>query len=290
MLYTIKNDLVSVDIDTHGAEIKAITYQNEPYLHDGDPRYWGRTAPILFPNVGAIKNGKTIINHKGYKLTKHGFLRDQDFDVVDKNEDHISFIFRDNEYSYAVYPFHFTVVITYFLYKTTITGSIKITSNNEGDMPFNLGLHPAFRIRNNEKFEDYQIQFDQPITCKTPKVNLEDGTIDFKQTEFEFNNLQVLPLRYEDYLHDAIIFDQIPSHFVTLKNNVTGHGLHFEFKDFTMLGIWTPANKKAPFICIEPWIGCGDATNTKGHFLEKKDLIHLQKDESKLIRYSITLF
>src|SRR5574344_1409540 len=140
MLYTIKNESLTVSIDNYGAELKAITCNGLSYLHDGDPRYWGRCAPILFPNVGAIKDSKTIINRKSYKLMKHGFLRDQDFEVVNKDDNHITLVFRDNDYSYAVYPFHFTIAITYLIFKTTLSSMIKVVCNDDLGLPFNIGL------------------------------------------------------------------------------------------------------------------------------------------------------
>lgn len=50
----------------------------------GDPAFWGKTSPVLFPAIGNVKNNKTIIDGKEISLTKHGFARDNTFTTVRK--------------------------------------------------------------------------------------------------------------------------------------------------------------------------------------------------------------
>ena len=48
----IKNDSLSLSISEHGAELQSIKDINgKEYLWDGDPEYWPRHSPILFPIV-----------------------------------------------------------------------------------------------------------------------------------------------------------------------------------------------------------------------------------------------
>lgn len=51
----------------------------------GDPAFWGKTSPVLFPAIGNVKNNKTIIDGKEISLTKHGFARDNTFTTVRKS-------------------------------------------------------------------------------------------------------------------------------------------------------------------------------------------------------------
>ena len=49
----IENDFLKVTIDDHGAELVSI-YDKEKdreVIWQGDPKFWGRHAPVLFPNV-----------------------------------------------------------------------------------------------------------------------------------------------------------------------------------------------------------------------------------------------
>ena len=92
MLYQINNNKLSLTVSDHGAEIKSIKFNNEERIHDSNPKYWNRSAPLLFPCIGTITNGSSIINDKPYNLPKHGFLRDQEFEVLERKENSISFI------------------------------------------------------------------------------------------------------------------------------------------------------------------------------------------------------
>ena len=289
MLYTIKNQDLEVSINSVGAEIKSIKYQNEDRLHDSNPKYWSRSAPILFPNVGKFKNDITNIKGQPYKLPKHGFLRDAEMQVVQQNEYSITFSLTDSEKTKAIYPFTFEVMVKYVLINNTLESTIIVKNNSKDVMPFNLGLHPAFKVPlGDNKFEDYYLEFNNQKTYNTPAVDLVTGTIDFNKTFRTFENLNHLPLNYSDYDFDAIVLNDINFDEVTLNINNTKL-LSFKFNGFNSLGIWTPNNNvNANFICIEPWHGCADPSDHDGIYEHKRDMIFLEPSDSKLFSYSFT--
>ena len=292
MLYTIKNNYLEVEISDSGAEIKSIKYLGKDYLHNSDPKYWGRSAPLLWPNIGTIKNGTASIDGINYPMKKHGFLRDTMCELESKTDDKITFKVKSNIDTLKLYPYNFTILITYELLEQSLHSSLEFINHSESDMPFNLGLHPAFKVPldDNESFEDYKIIFDVPGTYEMPTVNLTDGTVDYENRCRTFTNLKELPLNYSDYDYDALVYENILSHQVTLTNKDETHGVVFNFEDFPMLGIWTPNHIKSPFICLEPWIGCADAPKSNGDFKTKRDLIYIEPNTSKTINYSIKFF
>lgn len=292
MNYKIKNQNLIVEISDHGAEIKSAKYNDVEYMHDSNPTYWGRSAPILFPNIGTIKDGTTLINNKPYKMVKHGFLRDRDMTVTAQDSSSITFSYNSTESDFEIYPYHFNIDITYQIHGNILKSYIVVKNLSNDTMMFNLGLHPAFKVphNKNENFEDYKFIFGNPGNYECPSVDLSNGTINFEKTARNFEDLKELPLNYDDYLEDALVFDNLATHQLTLCNKDNTHGVHFEFHDFPMLGIWTPNHVKANFICIEPWIGCADPTNHDGHFENKCYLQSLKKDETKLITYQIKFF
>ena len=292
MNYTISNQNLFVTISSNGAEIKEIKYQNVDYLHNSDPKFWGRSAPILFPNIGTIKDGKTNINGSEYPMVKHGFIRDREFIISEQEKSAITFEYTPSEDDFKIYPFNFKLKITYQIHGNMLKSFIVVENLSDIVMPFNLGLHPAFKVPlfENEKFEDYKFIFKKPGSYKCPSVNLSNGTIDFEKIAREFNDLEVLPLNYDDYKDDALVFDNLTTHQLKLTNKDDSHGVWFEFNDFPMLGIWTPNHVKANFICIEPWIGCADPSNHTGNYLDKKYLINLDPKSFKLISYQIKFF
>lgn len=82
-------------------------------------------------------------------------------------------------------------------------------------------------------------------------------------------------LRLNDTLfdEDALIFRDVKSSSATLKNDVVGKILRVDFEDFSYLGIW--AKPKAPYVCIEPWIGIADHVDSNREFMTKERLMIL---------------
>lgn len=292
MLYTIKNSFLEVTVCDNGAEIKSVKYLGNDYLHNSDPKYWGRSAPLLWPNIGTIKGGFATIDGVAYPMKKHGFLRDTLCNVYTHEDSKIVFKVTANENTLKLYPYNFTILITYELVNQTIHSSLEFFNHSEKEMPFNLGLHPAFKVPlyEDEKFEDYKVIFDVPGTYEIPTVDLTNGLIDYSKRYRTFNNLQVLPLNYKDYEFDALVFENILSHQITLTNKDETHGVVFNFDDFPMLGIWTPNHIDSPFICLEPWIGCADGPESNQDFITKRDLVKVNPNESKIIKYCIKFF
>ena len=79
---TLSNDKITLQIAEHGAELVSINVNNTEYLWQGDPKFWGRHSPVLFPIVGRVWNNQ--YHHEGitYELGQHGFARDMDFQLA----------------------------------------------------------------------------------------------------------------------------------------------------------------------------------------------------------------
>src|ERR1700690_1258731 len=83
VMFTIENELLKVIINAKGAELQSIfhkTHQLE-YMWSGDPAFWAKKSPVLFPIVGTLKNDTYFYNNKPYKLGRHGFARDMEFEI-----------------------------------------------------------------------------------------------------------------------------------------------------------------------------------------------------------------
>ena len=79
----IENDFLKVTIDDHGAELVSI-YDKEKTGSDlaGDPKFWGRHAPVLIPNGKALQQPLSH-SRTGICRKQHGFARDTDFTCID---------------------------------------------------------------------------------------------------------------------------------------------------------------------------------------------------------------
>jgi galactose mutarotase-like enzyme len=58
MNYEIKNKFIQVKINSFGAELNSLKRvdTNLEYLWQGNPQYWNRHSPVLFPIVGRLKD------------------------------------------------------------------------------------------------------------------------------------------------------------------------------------------------------------------------------------------
>lgn len=70
----IQNKTASAEIESLGAQLMSLkNAEGTEYLWQGDPAFWSSRAPVLFPTVGNVRGGTTIINGKPYALKRHGF-------------------------------------------------------------------------------------------------------------------------------------------------------------------------------------------------------------------------
>ncbi len=264
MLTILSNKKLSVSIDSKGAEIVGITnlLSQQNYIWEGNPTFWGKHAPILFPIVGSLKNNSYIYKGESYTLNRHGFARDLDFELEFSSSQKVVFKLQSDASTKSKYPFDFTLLITYTLEETTVRNHFEVINHGNEIMPFSIGGHPAFMLTH--PFEEYQLQFDgdETLSC----FPLVDGLIsDSPYTLYITNG--ILPLDYQIFEKDALVIKQLNSKKITIKH-LNQSVLSVHLNDFKNLGIWTMKN--APFICIEPWLGYSDTENQSGNLFQKE--------------------
>ena len=286
----IKYNNIEVGINKLGAELKSLKCGDKEYIWCSDPKFWKRSAPFLFPVVGSLKDKKTTIKGIEYQLSQHGFLRDQEFKVLETTENSISFISKANEETLEHYPFNYETVVTYTIddKNKTLETKIKIKNIGKEEMYFNLGGHPAFNcpLYEGESFNDYRIVFEKEETFNSPLV-CEGGLLDFNTGVYNKENIKEIVLDKEIFTIDTILIKDVKSKVIKFVNK-ENKGIEFSYPKFSTLAIWTPYNE-APFICLEPWIGYNDLVDTKGTYEEKADLVYLNKEEEFVCSYEIKI-
>ena len=119
-LTEITNGKLTAVISDKGAELQSLVYGGIEYIWQGDPKYWNRRAPVLFPFVGRCKNDAYTYAGGTYHIGQHGFARDNVFDVVAAGGSSASFSLKSNPELKKKYPFDFEFIITYRLQGTTL--------------------------------------------------------------------------------------------------------------------------------------------------------------------------
>ena len=290
MIIKLQSNQTTAKIQTMGAELTSFkdTHGNE-YMWQQDEAYWAKCSPLLFPIVGNLRNDTTIIDGEKFTIPKHGFCREQEFTIVSQTETSVALNFTFNEKTLVMYPYKFSLTLTYVLSDETLEMTYTVLNLGDKEMDYCIGAHPAFNVPMDEgTFEDYCLEFNknEPDGCTcydcdnlcfdpTKKINLTNG-------------LNCLPLKYSDFDNDAFVFDTIQSNCVKLKNSNTGHGIAVDLSGFESIAFWTPTKKDAPFICIEPWNGMAVRSDEGGLFKEKFGVKHLSNNETHSYKLTIS--
>lgn len=269
-LYTLKNDEITIQIASAGAELKSFrdNKTQTEYMWCADEKYWKRTSPVLFPVVGAYKNNKTNYQGNTYTLPQHGFARDMEFELLSQTEDTIWFYLEDTEETRVNYPFAFRLEIGYRICGRSVEVLWKVKNPSEETMYFSIGGHPAFNcpLEEDGVQTDYALDFDGKEKIVSSLLTKE-GVTDTKITyALEGGRL---PITADLFDQDALIIENHQAQQVSLVNPQGETYLTVSF-DAPLFGIWSPPKKNAPFICIEPWYGRADHEHFSGE-LEKRE-------------------
>ena len=279
MIITIQDSKASASIDSVGAQL--ISYQDpsgREYVWQRNPDYWANCSPLLFPIVGAVRNGRTAINGSWYEIPKHGFLKVSDFEVAAQGPDSVTFSLTDSEETRKVYPFPFRFEAIYSLKDGVLILDCCVENTGSSQMPYFIGTHPGFNcpLDDGESFEDYVLEFDQEEKSGYRSFDLKNLQFDMtRRTPFPGDGKKIA-LNYETFMNDAIWFDDLSSRKVELKNPSTGHGVAVSFPDYSTVAFWTPAETKAPFLCVEPWNGPAACSDEDDEFIHKNHLQTLE--------------
>ena len=253
-----------------GAEIKSFTIDGEEFLWNKE-EFWAKTSPILFPFVGGLRDNKYEYKGKEYTITtRHGFARDNIFEVVEKHEDRAIFKFSSNEETLEKYPFNFDLFLEYILTDNGFEIKYKVVNLDKDEMYFSIGAHPAFALQNDYEGNAY-IEFEVQEDAKKYKLDLKtgfyDGMKDFFSLQEDKTKLEIVD---EKFVEDAISFKNLNSTKVYIKSRTNKKEVMVDFKDFPYIAFWKPLN--APFVCIEPWYGINDILNTSNDIIAKEGI------------------
>src|SRR5699024_11099620 len=187
MLIHIENEWLNVEISSSGAEVRKVNHKKNDldYMWSGDSADWGRVSPVLFPIVGRLKNDQYQLNGETFEMSQHGFLRDVEFDVEEQSSTSATFVFASAGRFTQIYPYEFKAYIHYTLEENTLIVKWEIVNENDEEMYFSIGGHPAFNVPllENETFEDYRVQLISAPNKKLTQYEIKDTLIHEKRKQ-----------------------------------------------------------------------------------------------------------
>lgn len=286
-MINLSNEEITISVKLHGAELVSLIEKenSKEYMWCGDPKFWGRVSPVLFPFVGKLEGQKYTHNGNVYEnIPQHGFARDSEFKVVEQLEDTIWFELVKDE-KWASYPYDFTFRVGYRLEGKRVHVMWTVINDGEDMLHFSLGAHPAFNCEGG--LEGYALDMHTDKTELECGVLTENGVLGDKVVSVALEN-GVLKLSDELFEEDALIIDGKGINTVTLVDTENKPALSVKF-DAPQLGIWSPAKAKAPFVCIEPWFGRCDRAGFEGDLSEREFSNSIAKGHSFNKEYVIEI-
>lgn len=181
------------------------------------------------------------------------------------------FSLHSNEETKAKYPLEFILKIGYELEGKDLKVIWQVENPDTKTLYFSIGGHPAFMcpVNGKGKQSEYYFKFDADKDL-TYGLVADDGRGLMGQQK------DVLPVRngyaqITEHLfdRDALIVENRQASVVSLCTSDKKPYLTVSF-DAPLFGLWSPAGKGAPFICIEPWYGRCDRTTFDGS-LEQRE-------------------
>ncbi len=286
----LENNNLIIESNISGAELTRIYSKkfNKEILWKGDPKFWGRHSPILFPIVGRLKDNETIIEDKLYNMSQHGFARDMEFKIVDNDNKSITYKLVSSENTKSYYPYSFELIIKYILLDNGVNINWIVNNIDSKDIYFSIGAHPAFNIDldENSDLSNYYLEF---ITKDNVSNIYLDGPYSSKIVSV--NSLNTIYLSPELFENDALIYTNVDG--INVKSKKENHYINVSFNSFPLVGIWSPyykdTNSIAPFICVEPWYGLADNVNSDKIYKNKNYINKLSIGESFNVSYSINI-
>ena len=274
-MHSIENEYMKVSVRNQGAELCSLfdKQNNIEHLWQADPTYWAWHAPMLFPVVGRCWNDTLLIDGKPHRMEKHGFARNTNFQLISKLNNSLSFLLRSSESTLTDYPYHFDLQVTYTIHAGHLVQEFEVLNRGDESMYFQLGGHPAFAVPfiAGEAYEDYFIEFESDTMAERYSIN-EAGFFDGKKAEV-LNGSNRLLMDKNMFADDALIFKTLKSRKVTIGTTKNLNRFSVSFPAFEYLGLWAKVN--APFVCIEPWLGCADTVDKPVAIAEKEGIITL---------------
>lgn len=275
--FKIQNESYLAEISNIGAEPIRILHKasKKELLWNGNPEYWKRHSPILFPIVGKVFDNKYRVHSKEYELTQHGFARDESWEIIEHKEEKIKLRITSNEETLIKYPFNFEIIATIYVSGKGVNIEHQVLNKGDEQMFYCLGAHPAFNT--NEDVSQHSLNFEfkehSNQLLLTPEGYRSGKKASFLENESRIELSEAL------FENDALIFDDLKSRYLDIVSKKDNSKIHVWWENYPHLGIWKPKN--APFICVEPWQGMADEVNFTKEFKEKYGIQILAPEEHK---------
>lgn len=254
---TLDNGTLRLSLGAEGGEPTALGIRDgdtvTELLWNGDETYWERRAPLLFPIVGRLREGKWACGGREYPLGIHGFARFLMPYATEISDDGCTAVFRFRESAETLksYPFPFELTRRFTLDGASVRSRVTVKNTGSSPLPFTLGLHPGFLIP--APASRLKLTTNGPVRrmLLSPRYFMSG-----ESAPYELRDGAYIDLDNSLFANDAIILTGIRS--ASLEGDGAPHRVTVECPKANYIGFWQPVKAspdapEIPFICIEPW-------------------------------------
>lgn len=287
-LIAISSDGLSARINQVGAELWSLTdAAGAEYMTDADPAFWTGHAPVLFPIVGMVRDGRYRLDGREYAMPKHGVARGARFRVTSSGPNFAHFQLVDNDETRAAYPFAFALDVDFLMAGMTLRIAATVSNRGDGPMPFSFGFHPAFAwpLPGGAAQEAHRLVFEHEEPAPVRRIDPASGLLLPDAVPTPINARELAPTAAM-FAPDALIWDRLASRAASF-GAAGGAWLDLAWPDCPMLGVWQKPG--AAYLCIEPWAGIADPIGFAGDVREKPGIMELAPGAARTFRMDVTV-
>ena len=293
---------IEYTVSNHGAELQSIRFEGREFLWQGDPAYWGRRAPILFPIVGKVAGDLLRVDGQSYPMKQHGFARDADFapvpevvaapvpEPVEGPADDNRFVMAGDG-SRGNYPFKYGLSVRYHVEGKRLYCAWAVENRDGRDLHFQIGAHPAFNLPDYDPsdpvhgyiechdadgrlvdpvlrhylVDGLRVPFDEPVRMLRQAQHPDDRSLTPSSGQLALTN--------DTFAADAFLIEGSQVASATLIDKSGRPVLTVGCPQAQAFGLWAPSKPGCPFVCLEPWCGITDPAGFSGD-ISGRELIH----------------
>ena len=235
MQVVLENEALKVTINSFGAELASIRGKetDTEYLWNADAKFWKRSAPVLFPFVGSLKNKEYHYEGKTYSMGQHGFARDMEFAVDVQTATEVWFSLHSNEETKAKYPLEFILKIGYELEGKDLKVIWQVENPDEQVLYFSIGGHPAFMCPVDGKGKQYPLQVAKSIIEEREQAEWKNDVVVNKGKGHHVICKSLMDLDTDElFIHVDTVLPKPRKNYIRRKCGELYYGVRNDLKDW----------------------------------------------------------
>ena len=292
-MVTIQNDELSVTVAKNGAELQSIKHiaTDTEYLWQGEPEYWERRSPNMFPVNVRLKDDKFTYKGKEFEMPRMGLAIDGAFEVHPQNKEKnkeakLVLSLKSSEETLRYYPFPFELRVISQLKGLKLHQKYRVTNTGDEVMYFALGGHPGFRapfIKKRDR-SDYQYTFSEKLHVRRNVIS--NSLIQEEQVIF-LNNEDRLTLSDKRIPDGGMLLLDPEARKIGLALKGRKPYVTLDLGDFPNTNLWSPPGR--PYLCVEPMVAHHDFQDSPEAIEQKDYLIKLQPGKTRTYTFTIII-